>query len=757
MIVSSLLLLLGAYSSSSVAKDFYVSPAAETNSNHKGTLQQPFSSLAQAQNAVRSELKSGLKENIVVYLRGGKYLLNKTFTLGLQDSPSDNYTLTFKAYNNENPILTSGIAIHNWKKVDNLPEHASVKAKGHLWVADIPEGLSDFKTLFDGDTRLTRSQSASWLPPAPPKSIDQSDSRNVHNNKDRYALRKIHYPDNMMREWENMSDIEIKFNPVPWNLMTIELDSVDTDNNVAWLAFEANAQAGTKNPHHAPAFAIIENAIDYLDEPGEWSVNSVEGKVYYWPENGQPSDQIEAPSLPQLVKVEGTIRYDMQTDVPAKNIHFDGLTFTMAERSVWYKNQKGWGIQHDWDTFDHDNSLLRFRGAENSSVTNSRFTKTGGSAIRLDLHAQNITVANNYIDHVGHMGVLLAGYGPGTKDVNKNNTIHNNIIHHVGELIWHGHGIFLWQSGHNTISNNWIHDVPRKAIGVAGVRSQILMKEWSDFDEASKTIRWQEIEATIDTSLPEQKRYWPYLHARHNLIKDNKATRTMLKLADGSSINISGAGEGNIVDHNLLYDLLYTGFRTDDWQDGTITRNNIVADSPNSTAFIFKGHNELYNNIAYNVKKAVHMRAYPQQTFIPNAVIRNNIFVSNVDKFSVYIPAGWPKKGDARAKVPGKKKFPYEYIVKNNVYSFKDGQAWLDSQKAEDIEQGTVIADPLFVDAAHADFRLKPNSPALKSGFVEFDVNYESFGVDKTYPSKFKQLDAAALEKANSEVVSAHH
>ena len=69
--------------------------------------------------------------------------------------------------------------------------------------------------------------------------------------------------------------------------------------------------------------------------------------------------------------------------------------------------------------------MLRFRGAQDCEVTECRFTNSGGSAIRLDLHAQNININNNMIDFVGHMGILLCGYGPGTKDVNKNNSITN--------------------------------------------------------------------------------------------------------------------------------------------------------------------------------------------------------------------------------------------------------------------------------------------------------------------------------------------
>ena len=78
-------------------------------------------------------------------------------------------------------------------------------------------------------------------------------------------------------------------------------------------------------------------------------------------------------------------------------------------------------------------------------------------------------------------------------------------------------------------------------------------------------------------------------------------------------------------------------------------------------------------------------------------------------------------------------------------------------QQALGIEQGTVIADPLFYDAENGDLRLKPESPALETGFVPFDVEFGSFGVDSSYPARFRKLDDAALKTRTIPSEPKHH
>jgi hypothetical protein len=129
-------------------------------------------------------------------------------------------------------------------------------------------------------------------------------------------------------------------------------------------------------------------AIEALDEPGEWVVDSAAGKIYLMPRGDTPGDAITAPVLTELIRIEGEIDYDGPTDVPVRNIVLRGITFTQADRFAWEKDRIGWGLQHDWEMFDRPTALVRLRGAESCAIEGCRFHNSGGTAIRLDLHCR---------------------------------------------------------------------------------------------------------------------------------------------------------------------------------------------------------------------------------------------------------------------------------------------------------------------------------------------------------------------------------
>jgi hypothetical protein len=62
-------------------------------------------------------------------------------------------------------------------------------------------------------------------------------------------------------------------------------------------------------------------------------------------------------------------------------------------------------------------------------------------------------------------------------------------------------------------------------------------------------------------------------------------------------------------------------------------------------------------------------------------------------------------------------------------------------------DANSIIADPLFVDADNFDFRLKPDSPALKIGFKPFDYSKTGVYGEQAWIEKAKNVKFPPLEK----------
>ncbi|QZT36712.1 right-handed parallel beta-helix repeat-containing protein [Halosquirtibacter xylanolyticus] len=736
--ISMLTLLLGisamAQCKDKITLDVYPSSVGKVK---KGA--HSFIGVTAARDYIRT-LKGGKRAaNIDVVLHDGVYLLDQTLILGIKDGGVGNNFVTYKAANGENPILSSGQTVGKWSSVNTTLKGLPVKAKGKLWVTDFPRGVDSVRVLYDGNQRLLRARSKGFNHAA--QKAKRFASRNVAQQKDRYLLKRMPFPKGLIQKGDRWEDIEFEFCPVPWAYNIIGIDSVDFEKSVAWLKYEANSAPFTTPKDHHPAFA--ENSIRFLDTPGEWVADHKARKIYYWPENKKPSGGEVVPTLTELVRVEGDIHYKKANDEPVKNIAFEGITFRYGNRYDWWKGHKGWGIQHDWDKFDCPNALLRFRGAEGCKVNHCRFIDSGNSAIRLDLHAQRIEIKNNLIQRVGHMGILLAGYGPGEKDVNKNNHIESNIIDHCGEVVFHGHAIFIWQSGENYVGHNVIQNCPRKAVGICGVRAPIFIEgESVDWDEASKTLRWKELDPKLrNRKNITQEALLPYLHARNNIVEFNDVYRTRVKIGDGASLNVSGAGTGNVMRNNMLVEVVGNGMRTDDWQRGTTFENNIIA----SGGVVHKGCNNLLNNLFIN--STVRFTSYPGQVKFSGAKVSHNIFYFN---------------GKGQVPYSGRKtsqfNTPYDICEnsKNVFYNSLDKNIEVDflkkMQAHPGFEKGTIVADPKFVHALpkyrrllKEDVALMKSSPAYALGCKKIDVM--GIGLADGYPKDLAKDVYARVER----------
>lgn len=740
---------------STIGNDCWSGKLAEPNADKTDG---PFATVKRAKQAVKF-FKHSLYRDIFIMIRGGEYKLSETEVFTADDSHYDSYKINYMAYPGEDPIFHSDIEISGWKPigdVDGLP----TAAKGKVYVANLPKlpaGKERFYTLYENGEMQTRARSKGMEPTKPITGGDGGGNEwKGMLAADRTLLR---FNAGELKNWVNLEDIEIFIEPnVGYVTNYLTLASVDETKNEAHTTMPATYPMGKVDKHlHAMNGGNyrVENVIDYLDTPGEWVLNTRENKVYFWSKNGAPG-KTTVPGLVQYFLVDGHEKGEM-----ARNIAFRGLTFTRADRDL--VTQEDIGLQHEWDMWNKDNAMLRFRDVEYCDVDGCRFTNSGSAGIRFDLHAQSNVVKNNLIDYIGGTGILLCGYGPGKLNVNKSNRILNNHIHHCGQLYFQSNGIMVWQSGENTIKNNKIHHLPYDAIVLSGSRPMYFNINEPN-REMEGSLRRSEIDSEAEfqgTSIRKQgiEHYFkvaPYSMTRNNLVEDNDIFCTMQTMFDGNAIYLSDVGFGNVVNRNYIHHLygkgMQQGIRTDAFIKQTTISQNIVYNCNGGGINVKIFENNVYNNIIADIHDIVYetssgksvnmflgylslLEVYNRDEMPPhtNLEVKRNIFYKTYTHNPFY----------RESMVNGKKiqvKLEQTDIDQNLYFDVKakdKGQSFLTYYRTRGIDSTSVVGDPLFVDIKKGDFRLRKGSPAYKIGFKDIDV--KQIGLTDEFPVKFTE------------------
>ena len=681
--------------------DFYVA----TNGNDKATgtsINTPFATLSRARDAVRKHKMQFPQKDIVVLVRGGRYQLDETLVFSLEDSGSANANITYAAYPGETPIFSSGSEVSGWTKLtEDLPGLPS-QAKGNVMVANVS---NEFKTLYDDQGMLPRARTEGF----------------VSAKKGRKD--QLHFPKGAMRNWSNLEDAELFVRPHhAWIVNVLPLKSVDVKRQVAQTKVNATYAMNYLHFLKTTDNCHVENIVDGLNKPGSWMLNSEEGKVYLWPRG---HSKVFAPQLQELILIEGDIDKNGAKDTPVQNLRFIGLSFMHADRHTLTNDDAG--IQHDWEMFDKPHAMFRLRGTQDCVVANCHFSDTGAGAIRMDLHGMNNIIADNKIEHIGSTGIFLCGYGPGTKDVNKNNIVCNNHIHHTGRVYSHGPGILVWQSGENQVTNNLIHNTPYTGLIISGCMNHFFAK--GNGRELTRTIRWHEVGGSRRQLTREQVSR--FQHTRNNVFADNEIHHAMEALGDGNAIYIRGAGAGNIIRRNYVHHLvapmiMQAAIRTDGGQTDTLITENIIYKCT-SQGILTKLNNHVENNIIVDIiapPRGYYMSL--REGPMTGALIKRNILYSTTEncEFINELPAGRGRTSEdrrgralARAQDTDMDNNIYFCAAKNDI-----AENQIAKHQAEGVDTHSLSLDPMFKDVKQGDFRLRADSPAFKLGIRPIDV-----------------------------------
>ena len=232
---------------------------------------------------------------------------------------------------------------------------------------------------------------------------------------------------------------------------------------------------------------------------------------------------------------------------------------------------------------------------------------------------------------LGCGGVQINGYGVGTTDVNHHNTVMYNNIHDTGRAPYlHSPAVSVFGSGYNTLTYNYITNVPYTAFSIMGTDHNSMSASTPDTRASYDTfgdkhrqynIRWDELGGK-DFGRWDCKEYQ---HSVNNVVEYNIIEEYMTDMNDGGCLYAWYPGLGNSFSFNVMHKsvkgrhMLWPLYM-DDYTDGaTVEGNRIWAidqaelnkgDNPyidNQYGWPDKpaGYDELYQSIMNQAEEAV--------------------------------------------------------------------------------------------------------------------------------------------------------
>jgi parallel beta-helix repeat protein len=479
---------------------------------------------------------------------------------------------------------------------------------------------------------------------------------------------QLHYRGNeIKKEWAGQDDVEV-IAYLAWSDLRMPIVGVDDAAHVATLA---------SNPAHSnrevDARYFIENAPDALDAPGEWYLEKATGKLSYipLPNEDMTSALVIAPTLVRLVTLQGS----PESGDFVRNVIFRGITFEDAD---WAMNPKGYA---DTQAATPAAAAIEAVGSIGFKMERCTIAHSGGYALHLGRGTKYSHLSANEFFDLGGGGVKVGepAVTPDDAEQNYGNVIADNDIHDLGLVYPPAVGIWVLQSGRNQILHNHVHDLFYTAISVGWM--------WGYGPNQSKGN----------------------LIAFNNIHAVGKDT-----LSDMGGIYTLGEQPGTVIQNNLIHDVSsFTyggwGIYMDEGSSNILIKDNIVYACKSAGFHQHYGRDNIVSNniFAFNREyQLMRTRAEPHNSF-------------TMQRDIVYFDEG---------NLLGTNWKDGIFTMRNNLYYDTRGTdirfagKSLSEWKASGQDQGSTIADPLFVNAGNFDFRLRSDSPALKKGFHQIDM-----------------------------------
>lgn len=534
------------------------------------------------------------------------------------------------------------------------------------WSVMLPEvarGEWDFAQLFVDGQRRARPRLPRdgyyYIADAAPASAQQQ-----LGLRDRFCFRGKE----LLATWTNLSDVEVlAFHE--WSTSRLRLAEVDEAGGLARVA------GGTSNQLNRGTRYLVDN-VKEAQQPGEWYLDRKSGELTYLPLPGEEVEGtvVTAPRLGRLLEIKG----EAGTKQWLMNLHFRGITFAHAN---WTTAPEGSCIAQAEFTLP---AALHAEAARECTFRQCAFTQMGGYGLELGNGCQRNLIESCEFADLGGGGIKI---GPTRSDdeevLASHNTVRDCLLAHLGRMHPGAVGIWVGFGHHIVVEHNEIYDLYYSGISMG----------WT----------WG---------------YGPTPNHSNAIIHNRIHDAPQLVLTDGAGIYTLGLQPGSEMRGNVLYNLeglpWAVGIYLDEGSSGWTCQDNLVYNVTTHAFNVNYGRDNLARNNIFGpiLDPGAPLLRCGRIENHRSMTLENNLIYFTVGDLVDEVWPTWPVKS---------------CLLRNNLYwnaaglpvKFRD-KSWQQWQ-SEGQDEGSLIADPLFVNPTLGDFSLKPDSPAFRIGFKPFD------------------------------------
>ncbi|MGG9960879.1 L-rhamnose mutarotase [Ferruginibacter sp. SUN106] len=472
---------------------FVAANGADTNDGSKG---KPLATITAALRKAR-ELRRlndvGVAGGIHIIVRYGVYHITESITIRPEDAGTKESPTYIEAAPNETPVLDGGFTIGNWKKTLTKIAGLPAAAQGNIWEAAVPLSagrLCEFRQLWVNDSKAVRAKSMNGDLMDRILSWDKKEQTCWIPTPKTPALQQVAGAEMFIHQW--------------WAIAILRIKKMEPHGDSTKLFFEQpESKIQSEHPWPAPWISketgnsafYLSNAIQFLDEPGEWFLDVAKQKIYYWPRANEnmATATVVAPLLETLVKIEGTI------DRRVSYVYISNISFA---HTGWLRPGQQGHVPHQLGLYMTEAYKLRPAGTPlNAHLDNQAWVGRPPAAVALQYAAQikiehckfehlastgldlkagtaMTAISGNLLRDIGGNGILAGNFGDEGREIhlpyfttNENeicafNWIQNNLVTNVGNEDWGCAGIAVGFAKNMSIQHNEIENVPYTGISL---------------------------------------------------------------------------------------------------------------------------------------------------------------------------------------------------------------------------------------------------------------------------------------------------